>query len=387
MIPVSVCIVSRHRPEALVRAMRGVAQQDHPLLELVVVADPAGAAAARATGLPARVVEHDGEGIGAARNLAIDVAAGEVIAFLDDDAVPEPSWAGRLAAPFADTEVMQAGGFVLGPDGMRWQWQAMEVDAFAADHPLDAPGTLLRQGTAGRAVKTPGTNCAFRADALRAAGGFDPAFRFYLDDADVNLRLAPAGLSAVVPGAVVHHGHLASRRRRADRVPTGLSDIATSLLHFLRRHAPGADHPALLGAEAERQRARLVRHMVAGRIEPRDVGRIMATFAPQPLPPPARLPPRPAAPPPFLALPTGPRPGRALTTPDGAAALAATHIVTVALPPAGFARRRQLYHPDGYWLISGGPRGKGPSPYPRCRRALRVEAELAAALAFRPGQA
>jgi hypothetical protein len=384
MIPVSVCIVSRHRPQALVRAMRGVAQQDHPALELVVVADPQGAAAARATGLAARVIDHDADGIGAARNLGIDAAAGGVIAFLDDDAVPEPTWASRLTAPFADPGVVQAGGYVLGPDGLRWQWRAMEVDACGKDHPFDAARTLLRQGTARRAVKTQGTNCAFRASALRAAGGFDPAFRFYLDEADVNLRLAPVGLTAVVPGAVVHHGFLPSPRRRADRVPTDLGDMATSLLHFLRRHAPEADHAALLTAEAARQRRRLIRHMVAGRIEPRDVGRIMATFVPAPLPPPAALQPRAATGQPFLTLPTAARPGRSLRTQQGAAALVPTHIVTVVLPPSGLAQRRQTFHPDGFWLISGRRRSPGPSPYPLAQGAAQVQADLAAVLAFRP---
>jgi hypothetical protein len=384
VIAVSVCIVSRHRPAALVRAMRGVALQDHPALELVVVADPAGAAAARATGLHAKVIDHDADGIGAARNTAIDAAAGAVIAFLDDDAVPEPTWAGRLTAPFADAGVVQAGGFVLGPDGMRWQWRAAEVDALGADHPFDAGATLMRQGSPQRAVKTQGTNCAFRADVLRAAGGFDPAFRFYLDEADVNLRLAPCGLSAVVPGAVVHHGLMSSRRRRGDRVATDLSDIATSLLHFLRRHAPGADHARLLAAEGARQRARLIRHMVAGRIEPRDVARIMATFQPARLPPPGPLPPRPTMPPPFTALPTGPRPGRVQTTQVGASAAAATHIVTVALPPGRFGRRQQVFHADGYWLISGGQRRPGPSPFPRLRGAAQVQAEIAAVSAYRP---
>jgi hypothetical protein len=281
---------------------------------------------------------------------------------------------------------MQAGGFVIGPDGMRWQWRAMEVDACGTDYPFDADGTVLRQGSGLRTVKTQGTNCAFRAAALRAAGGFDPAFRFYLDDADLNLRLAPLGLSAVVPDAVVHHGHLASRRRRADRVPVELSDIATSLRHFLRRHAPEADHAARMTAETDRQRARLIRHMVAGRIEPRDVARIMATFVPQDLPPPVPLPPRPAAALPFLAMPTGPRPARWLPSQAGATAAAVTDLVTVILPPALFGRRQQEFHPDGYWLIAGGRRTRGASPYPRLRGSAQATSERNTALAFRSGK-
>lgn len=391
MIQVSVCIVSRHRPQALVLAMMAVAQQDHPALELVVVADPAGAAAARATGLPAKVITHDAEGIGAARNAGLDAAAGEVIAFLDDDAVPEPTWAGRLAAPFADPAVMQAAGFVLGPDGMRWQWRAIEVDSFGQDHPFDAPDTLLRQGSARRAVKTQGTNCAFRAGPLRDAGGFDPGFRFYLDDADLNLRLAHRGLSAVVPGAVVHHGHLPSRRRRADLVPVDLSDIATSLALFLKRHAPAANHAALLAAEAARQRARLIRHMIAGRIEPRDVHKILATFVPK-MADPSPLPARHPAGKPFLGLPTGPRPGLQLVGRPAdlarlteAARQGCDHaIVTVICLSLTFRRRRQKFLAPGYWLIVGGVPGRGAGPRRRMSLAGATADEAARLAAWRP---
>src|SRR5690606_23264203 len=167
----------------------------------------------------------------------------------DDDAVPEPTWASRLAAPFAHPRVGAAGGFVRGRNGISFQWRALAVDHLGQDHPLevDPEGVSLHEGTATRAVKTQGTNCAFRRAGWLAAGGFDPAFRFYLDEADVNLRLAAAGhLTAVVPRAEVIHGFAASARRRADRVPADLTDIGASTAVFLRRHAPGADHgPAL----------------------------------------------------------------------------------------------------------------------------------------------
>ncbi len=121
----SVVIVSRHRTDALLRAIAGVRQNDHVDLELVVVADPAGCAAVWALGLPIKLVAFDAANISAARNAGIAVAGGQMIAFLDDDAVPEPTWAGRLVAPFADDAVHQAGGFVRGRNGISYQWRAM----------------------------------------------------------------------------------------------------------------------------------------------------------------------------------------------------------------------------------------------------------------------
>lgn len=378
--PVSLIIVSRHRTAALLRAITGVAQMDHPAFEVIVIADPAAVDALRATGLPFKLAEFDEANISAARNLGLSLAAAPVVAFLDDDAVPEPTWLSRLTAPFHDPRVTQAGGFVRDRSGFGWQWRALRVDMRGFDHPFDpGPGVSLHSAEAGRTLRTQGTNCAFRRDGLLAIGGFDPAFRFYLDETDVNLRLAArGGLSALVPDAVVHHGLAASARRRSDRVPTDLFEIGASVAAFLRRHAPD-DAQALTDHEAD-QHARLIRHMVAGGLEPRDVARLIAGFRAglaegqrRPLLPAS---PMPADPPAFLRLPgTGPRPGlvlgrnvlagpisgpaKARQLRDRAAeAVAAGQIVTLFRLARGFHPQVQQFHPGGWWEISGGRFGR-----------------------------
>ena len=236
----SVIIVSRHRAVALARAITSLRQQSAPNIELIVVADPA-ACSQLAGQDDLKIIPFDQPNISAARNLGIAQAAGEVALFIDDDAVAEPTWAARLMAAFENADVVAATGFVRGRNGISYQWQACEVDYLGQDHPLDVPLTpSLHHGTPMRAVKTQGTNCAFRISALRAIGGFDPAFEFYLDEADVNLRISALGLTMIVPAAQVHHGFMASARRQANRVPTSLFDIASSTAVFLRKHA-GSD--------------------------------------------------------------------------------------------------------------------------------------------------
>ena len=98
---VSVVVVSRGRPEALTLCLTGLGQLIHPNFEIVVVADPEGLAATLAAGWGDRVkmVSCDVPNISIARNLGIEQAAGEVVAFIDDDAVPEPTWLAALTAP------------------------------------------------------------------------------------------------------------------------------------------------------------------------------------------------------------------------------------------------------------------------------------------------
>ncbi|SHJ00743.1 glycosyltransferase family 2 protein [Wenxinia saemankumensis] len=280
---VSVVVVSRGRPRALLRALCGLSQLLHPAFEVIVVADPAGldAIAASPRAGAVKAVPFDEPNISAARNLGLARAAGGIVAFLDDDAVPEPTWLDRLAAPFARGDVDAAGGAVRGRNGISWQWRASVIEASGRTVPLAAGRrTSTLTGRPGRGGKTEGTNMAFRRDLLAAMGGFDPAFRFYLDEADLNLRLAAMGRTiAFVPGAEVHHGFLASARRRANRVPTDLTEIGASLAAFHLRHDPRADPAGLLAAELAAQRARLRRHVLHGRLTPWGARRLLRGLA------------------------------------------------------------------------------------------------------------
>ena len=82
----------------------------------------------------------------------------------------------------------------------------------------------------------------------------------------MNLRLAPLGLTAVVPEAQVHHGYLASARRRPDRVPLSLHEIAASTAVFLRRHVPDCEFDAAWRRLLKEQTDRVAAHRRAGRL-------------------------------------------------------------------------------------------------------------------------
>jgi O-antigen biosynthesis protein len=273
----SVVVVSAGRPRALARCLTALSQLRSTRFEVIVVADADGLAVARGLPMADRLtlLPQDVENISVARNTGIAAAAGDIVAFIDDDAVPEPDWAEALLSGFDRPEVGAVTGPVLGRNGLSLQWGRMAVDRQGRDRwlaPQDAPGPS-------EVLKLHGTNMAVRRDHLTRTGGFDTGFRFYLDETDLALRLGATGAGLrYLPGARVHHGFAASTRRSADRVPLSLHDIGASSALFLRKHAPDALDTALDLLIAD-QRARLLRLARARRIGPAEMRSLMESLA------------------------------------------------------------------------------------------------------------
>ncbi|MBR9862451.1 MAG: glycosyltransferase family 2 protein [Rhodobacteraceae bacterium] len=281
---VSLIIVSRHRPEALKRVAASLRFQSYTNFEVILVSDaPDRSFLAE---IPASEnmlhLSFDQANISAARNVGLAHAQGEIVAFCDDDAVPDPNWLTALVQPFDRPNIASAGGFVRGRNGFSYQWKGLTGDRLGEDQSLeiDPSAPFVEVPFDGsRFAKLQGTNCAFRLDALLGIGGFDEGFRFYLDETDVCLRLAQAGYSAAfVNAAEVHHGFEQSAHRSANRVPLSLYEIGASKRRFLDKHCiKDAVLPAKQRFFAD-QKQRLLRLMVEGRLEPRDVPALMATL-------------------------------------------------------------------------------------------------------------
>ncbi len=276
----SIIIVSRHRRAHLAFCLMALAAQTRPRTEIILVADPA--ALDLRPDLALKRVAFDEANISAARNAGIAVAAGEIIAFIDDDALALPHWTERIAAPFRDPRVLSATGYTRGPDGFGWQARAERITPLGTTRPIEVKAVSALPPEAGAPISTIGTNCAFRAQALREIGGFDPAFPYHLDESDVNLRMAarfPDGLCAVVPEAEVIHGAAAGPLRASSGVPSDLTQIGRSAAIFTRRHGGEEAADIALPALIEAQRKRLLRLMLSGRLDPFQLKPLLAGLA------------------------------------------------------------------------------------------------------------
>ncbi|SFR35197.1 glycosyltransferase family 2 protein [Litoreibacter janthinus] len=365
---VSVIIVSRHRPEELRKCVRALEFQTFRNFEVVIVADPDTAADLNNL-VPVdrlKAVNCLEANISKARNIGISQSAGDIVAFIDDDAIAEPTWLERLISPLIDTRVAATGGYVRGRNGISLQWGAEEIDRDGVSHPI----IVDAEAAPDRAIKTQGTNCAFRRNVLIELGGFDENFHFYLDEADVNFRIGQSGrATAIVPEAEVQHGFARSSLRGADRRPRSLFEIGASQAYYVSKHA-GSE--ASLESFKKKQWRRLEEALVQGLLEPRDVRRLwseleagMATGQDRlPVPPKKWLEPSPFK---RFVSETAVGAHRYLSgrrmTQRHIFALAAelsrsgTACTAIILSSTGLFHRR-WFHVDGFWVQSGGVFGK-----------------------------
>lgn len=120
----SVLICTRNRAEYLGRTIRAVAAQSMSGngFEILIVdngsidrtLEVVRECQSTITKVTVRYVFEGEIGLSVARNRAIREAKGEILCFLDDDAVPEPEWLPRLCAVFAQSEkILCAGGTII----------------------------------------------------------------------------------------------------------------------------------------------------------------------------------------------------------------------------------------------------------------------------------
>jgi glycosyltransferase involved in cell wall biosynthesis len=183
-----ICTHTERRWDHLAQAIRSVAEQTKRPEEIVVVVDhnPALLERLRRT-FPDLVVlpNREGSGLAGSRNTAVDAASGDVVVFLDDDAVAAPGWLWRLTQPFDVEEVLGVGGPVVPLwSSHRPMWFPEEFDwVVGCTH----SGMPSERGTVRNFV---GANMAFRRGAVQEVrffsgighaggkplGGSDPDF-------------------------------------------------------------------------------------------------------------------------------------------------------------------------------------------------------------------
>ncbi len=209
---VVICAYTERRWNDIVAAIASLRVQTAPPAQVIVVIDHNDALRDRvARHAPdLKVVDSSGvPGLADARNTGVALATGDVVAFLDDDAVAAPDWLEHMLAAYLDESVLGVGGHV--------------EPAWERGHPGSLPPEFwwvvgcsyrgLPVRTA--AIRNPiGAGMSVRRDVLALAGGFSTDLGRVLKDpagceeTELCIRAAeriPGGRFLYEPTAVVHH--------------------------------------------------------------------------------------------------------------------------------------------------------------------------------------
>ncbi len=266
MLKASVVINTYNRASLLRDAILSVSRQTYPEIEIVVVNGPstdnteAVLDALEAGGIKFKRATCPRTNLSQSRNIGIGASSGDVVFFIDDDAVAHREWVSRLMPPYHDHHVGAAGGFTFDHTGVAFQCRYTVCDRYgnATYFATLDPSALIGRPRVGQYPSLLGTNSSFASSVLEEIGGFDETFEYMLDETDVCVRIVDRGLRIVtVPDAYVFHKYAQSHMRAVTKLPRSLVAPARSKAYFCFKHAASETGKGLAGEivnEIERYR-------------------------------------------------------------------------------------------------------------------------------------
>lgn len=211
-VSVVVCGYTLERDEVFIECIESVMSQTYDPVEVVVVVDGNPALADLVDdkfGEAIELVENEeNRGISYSRTVGGRRASGDIVAFIDDDAVAEPDWLERLVETFDETDAVAAGGYVA-PN-----WVEGKPVFFPEEFYWLVGCTEKGFATDGEEVRNAyGSNISYRREVFLDIGGYDENTgrkgdrHIQAHEAPVGIRIREAygrGMIYVVD-AVVHH--------------------------------------------------------------------------------------------------------------------------------------------------------------------------------------
>lgn len=196
---ISVVVCAHNAESTIHETLEACSKLDYPNFEVIVVDDGStDQTATIAKKYEVRLLCIANGGLSNARNIGAAAATGEVVAFIDADAYPDPHWLTYLARMFVYSDHAGVGGPNIIPSS----------DGFISQCVARAPGGPVHVLYSDHeAEHIPGCNMAFRKHLLDEIGGFDTQFRAAGDDVDLCWRFQERGLTLGFSHAAVvwHH--------------------------------------------------------------------------------------------------------------------------------------------------------------------------------------
>jgi O-antigen biosynthesis protein len=194
----SVVICTFNGSATIKDTLDGLTKLRYPRFEIIVINDGSTDHTAELVRqYDVKIISTSNCGLSSARNTGLYNAKGDIIAYIDDDAYPDPHWLHYLAYAYTTSQHASIGGPNIIP----------AEDGAIATCVANAPGGPVHVlETDEIAEHIPGCNLSVKKDVLMKIGGFDPIYRSAGDDVDVCWRIQEAGYTiGFHPSALVWH--------------------------------------------------------------------------------------------------------------------------------------------------------------------------------------
>jgi glycosyltransferase involved in cell wall biosynthesis len=211
-LTVLICAYTLERWSDIHAAVESLRRQSRPPDEVILVSDYNEELLERARAVFPDVtcLPNTGpQGLSGARNTGVRAAAGNIVAFLDDDAAADVDWAARLLEAYSDPLVLGVGGAVVPA------WRAPRPAWFPEEFLWVVGCSYEGQPRTRAEVRNPiGANMSFRRQVFAVGGGFDPSVgRLGKDTAgceetEFSIRVRRThqnGRILIEPSAICHH--------------------------------------------------------------------------------------------------------------------------------------------------------------------------------------
>jgi glycosyltransferase involved in cell wall biosynthesis len=257
---VSVVICTYNRRSYLERVFEYLRDQRRSSFEVIVVDGPSDDGTKELLSRHSHAIKlaHNPQrNLSISRNLGIELADGDIVAFIDDDALPFSDWIEQILSEYNARPLTTAG--LGGPAyyaGTFWfQAQDNGINRFAEAKVNIATADI---GTDGWFRYNTGTNATFVTEDLRRCGGFDEQFDYYLDESELCFRLQQRGrLIGYAPSVIVRH-EFAQSHNRQGRLNYNWFTICKNTAYFVAAYS---------GLSGDELRAYLDRRMRTERLQ------------------------------------------------------------------------------------------------------------------------